>query len=85
MRKAVFWMGSITALLSLAGFYLCLLIKAVFPKVMYGLFDIFGGRYSGAKLALDFTGLYVLCIVAFVAGVGVAIWAYKSETKGKNL
>lgn len=78
MKKAVFWLGSITALLSIVGIYFCAVIAEVFPKAVYALFKIFGGTFSEAGSKQDFSGLYVLCSVTFAAGLGAAIWAYIS-------
>lgn len=63
--------------------YFGVLIEEVFPKAVYGLFGIFGGRYDPLKLDLDFTGLYVICIAAFAVGVSAVIWAYRAEKKRK--
>ena len=82
MKKALFWVGSTAALLSLVGVYVCLLIAEVFPKAVHNLWSIFGGRYSPLDSVLDFTGVYILCAVVFAAGVGTAFWAYISEKKG---
>lgn len=84
MKKRVFWVGAVSALLSLIGLYFGVLIEEVFPKAVYGLFGIFGGRYDPLKLELDFTGLYVICIAAFVVGVSAAIWAYRTDLKGEK-
>lgn len=84
VRKVAFWIGSITALLSLVGLYICLLIAEVFPKAVYNLWGIFGGSYSPVGAALNFTELYILCVLAFAAGVGTAFWAYNPERKGKK-
>lgn len=83
MKKAVFWLGSITALLSIVGIYFCAVIAEVFPKAVYALFRIFGGTFSKAESELNFSGLYALCSATFIAGVGASIWAYFS-TKMKG-
>lgn len=83
MKKLVFGVGAVSALLSLIGLYFGVLIEEVFPKAVYGLFGIFGGRYDPLKLDLDFTGLYVICIATFVVGVSAAIWAYRAQKREK--
>lgn len=81
MKKALFWVGSIAALLSLAGVYICLLLAEMFPKAVYNLWNIFGGRYSPLDSTLNFTGVYIFCAAIFVAGIGTALWAYMAERR----
>ena len=81
MKKAVFWLGSITALLSIVGIYFCAIISEVFPKAVYALFKVFGGSYSPNASKLDFSTLYLLCAMFFIVGIGASVWAYVSEKK----
>ncbi len=81
MKKELFLVSSVLAMLSLVGIYVCIGIQKTLPLIAKMLFNSFGGSYSASSYVPELGGVICVNGVILVISVVLAVWAFLTRRK----